>query len=61
MKILFYGTKPYDKIWFEPMAKDYGYEIHFVESACNEDTVGMAKGYDAICIFVNDHVDSKMI
>ena len=26
MKIAFYGTKPYDKIWFEPMAKDYGFE-----------------------------------
>lgn len=61
MNILFYGTKPYDKIWFEPMAKDYGYEIHFVETACNEDTVGMAEGYYAICIFVNDHVNSKMI
>ncbi len=23
MKIAFYGTKPYDKIWFEPMGKEY--------------------------------------
>ena len=22
MKIAFYGTKPYDKIWFEPLAKN---------------------------------------
>ena len=61
MNIAFYGTKPYDKIWFEPMAKDYGFEIRFIELPCNEETVFLAKGYDAICIFVNDHVNAKMI
>ena len=61
MKIAFYGTKPYDKIWFEPMGKEYGFDIHFIEAACNQETIFMAKGYDAICIFVNDHVDARMI
>lgn len=61
MKIAFYSTKPYDRIWFEPMAKEYGFEIHFMENACNAETVFMAKGYDAICIFVNDYVNAEMI
>ena len=61
MKIAFYGTKPYDRIWFEPMGKEYGFDIHFIEAACNQETVFMAKGYDAICIFVNDHVNADMI
>ena len=61
MKIAFYGTKPYDRIWFEPMGKEYGFDIHFIEAACNQETIFMAKGYDAICIFVNDHVDARMI
>lgn len=61
MKIAFYGTKPYDKIWFEPMAKDYGFEIRFIELPCNEETVFLSKGYDAICIFVNDYVNAKMV
>lgn len=61
MKIAFYGTKPYDKVWFEPMSKDYGFDIHFIEAACNQETIFMAKGYDAICIFVNDYVDAQMI
>ena len=30
MKIAFYGTKPYDRAKFEPMAKDYGFLIHFI-------------------------------
>lgn len=61
MKIAFYGTKSYDKIWFEPMGKEYGFDIHFIEASCNEETIFMAKGYDAICIFVNDYVDAGMI
>lgn len=61
MKIAFYGTKPYDRIWFEPMGKEYGFDIHFIEAACNKETIFMAKGYDAICIFVNDYVNAEMI
>lgn len=61
MKIAFYGTKPYDKKWFEPLGKDYGFDIRFIELPCNRDTIGLAKGYDAICIFVNDYVDAEMI
>ncbi|MBP3604355.1 MAG: 2-hydroxyacid dehydrogenase [Lachnospiraceae bacterium] len=61
MKIAFYSTKPYDKTWFEPMGKEYGFDIHFIEASCNRETVFMTKGYDAICIFVNDYVDAQMI
>ena len=42
------------------MGKEYGFDIHFIEAACNRETIFMAKGYDAICIFVNDYVDAAM-
>ena len=61
MKIVFYGTKPYDKIWFEKMAVDYGYELHFVEESCNEETVKLADGCDAVCVFVNDDMNKNII
>lgn len=61
MKIAFYGTKPYDKKWFEVLMEEYGFEIRFIELPCNRDTIGLAKGFDAICIFVNDYVDALMI
>lgn len=61
MRIAFFSTKPYDKIWFEPMGKDYGYDIHFIDLPFNEDTVYLAKGHDAVCIFVNDYVSAEMI
>lgn len=61
MRIAFYGTKPYDKTWFEPLGKEYGFDIHFIELPCNHDTIGLAKGHDAVCIFVNDTMDAFMI
>ena len=61
MKIAFFSTKPYDKIWFEPMGKEYGFESRFFEMSFQEETISLARGFDAICIFVNDYVNARMI
>ncbi|EOS23621.1 hypothetical protein C806_03143 [Lachnospiraceae bacterium 3-1] len=61
MKIAFYTTKPYDRIWFEPMAKGYKMEIIFLEAPCKPNTLNLAKGCDAICIFINDQITKDMI
>ena len=52
-KIAFYGTKSYDKIWFEPLAKEYDYQIRFIEGRLNEDTLPLSEGCLAVCTFVN--------
>ena len=28
MNIAFFNTKPYDRLWFEPLSKEYGMKIH---------------------------------
>ena len=61
MKIVFFGTKPYDRVWFEPLSKEYGMEVEFVESKCAEKSIILAKGADAICVFVNDKITASMI
>lgn len=61
MKIMFFDTKPYDKIWFEPMGKERGYTLKFQEMKLNEDTAVLAKGQDAVCIFVNDDAGKETI
>lgn len=61
MKIAFYDTKPYDKIWFEPIANEKGFEIIFLEEKLNDKTAVLAKGCDAVCIFVNDDAGEKAI
>ncbi len=57
MKIAFYDTKPYDKTWFKPLAKEKGIDITFFETKLNKDTAILATGNDAVCIFVNDEAD----
>lgn len=62
MKVLFYSTRSYDKISFrESLTQFPEIEIKFVESSLNENTVKLAEGYDAVCIFVNDHASTEIV
>jgi len=61
MKIAFYDTKPYDKIWFEKMIEQYGFEVKFFEHKLNEDTAILSRGFDVVCIFVNDTADETVL
>lgn len=61
IKVAFFDTKEYDKNLFDEYNKDYGYEITYLESKLNSETAPLAKGFDAVCIFVNDVVDAKTI
>jgi D-lactate dehydrogenase len=61
MKIAFFGTKPYDRTWFEPLSKEYGHQILFIQGLLTMDTIPLAQGCGAVCVFVNDKVDSELI
>lgn len=61
VKIAFFDTKEYDKKLFDEYNKNYGYDITYLESKLNSETAPLAKGYDVVCIFVNDVVDEETI
>jgi D-lactate dehydrogenase len=61
MKISFYDTKPYDKLFFEEKAALHGLEIEYFEEKLNANTAVFAKGSDAVVAFVNDNIDKKCI
>ncbi len=61
MKIAFFDTKPYDKPSFDKFSADKGVEIKYFETKLNEDTVGLAAGFDGVCVFVNDTVNAAVI
>ena len=61
MKIAFFDAKPYDKPSFDRYCADAGLEIKYFETKLNEDTVELASGYDAVCVFVNDTVNAAVI
>jgi D-lactate dehydrogenase len=61
MKIAFFSTQPYDKIYFETNNNDVSTELFYFQVALNSQTVNLANGFDGICIFVNDKADVTVI
>ncbi len=61
MKVAFFDTKPYDKPSFERYGQEKGIAFKYFETKLNEDTVDLAQGYDAVCVFVNDTVNAAVI
>ena len=61
MKLAFFDAKPYDNPAFDRYAADAGIKIKYYETKLYEDTVELATGADAVCVFVNDSVDREVI
>lgn len=60
IKIAMFDTKPYDKMGFEKYVKEE-IKIKYFETRLNEDTVNLAKGFDVVCVFVNDSINKEVI
>ncbi len=62
MKILFYDAAMYDKKSFDKTLEQFpDVEITYQEIDISVKTVSLAKGYDAICAFVNSDLSSPVI
>lgn len=61
MKIAFFDTKNYDKPHFDKAAAAHGFEPVYYDTKLNVNTAELAKGCDAVCVFVNDDVSSPVI
>lgn len=62
MKILFYDATNYDKESFDKELKNYPeIEVTYQEIDISLKTVSLAKGYDAICAFVNSDLSAPVI
>lgn len=66
MRILFYDTAAYDKKSFEQTIKAHqekysGLTIEYLHADLEPETAVLAKGYDAVCAFVNSKVGKDTI
>ena len=61
MKIAFFDSKEYDVDNFKRANKDYGFDIRYFYDRLNENNADLAKGYDAVCVFVNDRLFEKTL
>lgn len=61
MKIAFFSTRSYDKQFFNRMNPDYGHEITYLDASLSPLTASLARGHQAVCVFVNDRLDAETI
>lgn len=61
IRVALYDAKAYDKPSFEHYSELHNIPLRFLETKLNEDTVDLAKGCDAVCVFVNDIVNAAVI
>lgn len=61
MKIAFFDTKQYDETAFDKYSKERGIIVKYFEPRLNIDTVELAHGFDAVCVFVNDDLNKEVI
>lgn len=61
MRLAFFDTKSYDVPGFDRYAPAAGIEIKYYEPNLNEDTVSLAAGFDAVCVFVNDTINAAVV
>lgn len=66
LRIAFFGTKEYDRLFFSELSKDkgegtYNVDIEYFNSRLTIESVVLSKGYDGVCIFVNDEAPRPVI
>src|SRR6266481_7176677 len=60
MTIAIFSAKKYDRE-FLSAANASRHQLCFFEPHLSEETVGLAMGFDAVCVFVNDQVNAAVI
>lgn len=61
MKIAVFSCKPYDKRTLNEANKNPHIQLQFFESRLSEETVSLAKGFDAVSCFVNDQINENVL
>lgn len=61
MKIAVFSAKGYDRDSLDAANAAEGHQLTYHDAPLEIDTVGLAAGYDAVCIFVNDKADAAVL
>jgi len=61
MKIAVFSTQPYDRQFLDAANASEGHDLHYFEMALGLESLALADGFEAICIFVNDVADAHVL
>lgn len=60
MRIAVFNTKPYDRTFLEEANKQFEHELTYFEPRLTNETSSLARDFDAVCVFVNDVLDTEV-
>jgi D-lactate dehydrogenase len=61
MKVAVFNNKPWVETFFTQANARFGHELIFIEDRLSEVCARLAKGCEAVCIFVNDKADEAVL
>lgn len=61
INIAVFSSKKWVVDSFNEINKKFLFELSYLEPRLNAQTASLAKGHQAVCVFVNDHLDAKAI
>jgi D-lactate dehydrogenase len=61
MDIAVFSAKPYDREYLNAANAAHGHRLTYLDVPLDGETVGLAAGHGAACIFVNDHADADVL
>lgn len=61
MQTAVFSTKPYDRLFLAPLAREAGHELVFLEPRLVPETAILARGCQAVCAFVNDQLSAPVL
>ena len=61
MRVAIFSTQSYERDYFDKFNFASKHELIYFEASLNADTTDLAKGFEAVCIFVSDKMDFEAI
>jgi D-lactate dehydrogenase len=65
MRTAVFSARPYDRRFLDEATARYpagqGIELAYFDVALDASTTGLAQGFDAVCVFVNDRLDAPVL
>lgn len=61
MRVAVFSTKPYDRTFLDRANSEFGHELTYFEPHLKIETVSLAEGFPAVCVFVNDVLDGPVL
>ncbi len=61
MRVAVFSTKKYDRDFLDAANALHRFELKFFEPRLSDQTVALAAGFDAVCVFVNDRLPAPVL